>query len=83
MKKTLFVVTMLLLTACGSKDNQFCECLKAGEELNEYAASLFEEEVNNGKAQKLKHLKDNQLKECANYQTMKGEDMLARKAECK
>lgn len=82
MKKTLFPVLILLLTACGSKDEQFCKCLNAGEELNTYSNKLLTEEVTQEKADKLKALKDTKKKECADYQTMMGDEMLKRKAEC-
>lgn len=83
MKRALIPVMAILLTACNSKDEQFCNCLKAGEELNTYSNKLLTEEVTQEKADKLKALKETKKKECADYQTMKGEDMLKRKAECK
>lgn len=82
MKKALISGMVLLLTACNSKDDQFCKCLKAGEELNAYSNKLLTEEVTQEKADKLKVLKDTKKKECADYQTMKGDEMLKRKAEC-
>lgn len=83
MKKMLFISAILLLTACNSKDEQFCKCMKAGEELNDFSSKLFQEEVTEDKAKKLKSLKDNKKKECADYQTMKGEEMLQKKEACK
>lgn len=82
MKKALISGMVLLLTACNSKDDQFCKCLKAGEDLNAYSNKLLTEEVTQEKADKLKVLKDTKKKECADYQTMKGDEMLKRKAEC-
>ena len=82
MKKTLFPVLILLLTACSSKDEQFCKCLNAGEELNTYSNKLLTEEVTHEKADKLKALKATKKKECADYQSMMGDEMLKRKAEC-
>jgi Tfp pilus assembly protein PilP len=82
MKKTLFPVLILVLSACSSKDEQFCKCMQAGEDLNEYSAKMLSEEVTAEKAAKMKELKDNKKKECVNYQTMMGDEMLKRKANC-
>lgn len=82
MKKVLIPGLIAVLVACSSKDEQFCKCLKAGEELNEYSNKMLTEEVTQEKADKLKALKDTKKKECADYQTMKGDEMLKRKAEC-
>lgn len=83
MKKMFFIGSILLFTACNSKDDQFCKCLQAGEELNDFSTTLFEGEITDTKAKKLETLKENKEKECADYQTMKGEEMLKRKSECK
>ena len=57
--------------------------MQAGEELNEFSAKMLTEEVTKEKATKMQQLKDAKKKECANYQTMMGDEMLKRKAECK
>jgi hypothetical protein len=82
MKKFLFIAALLIFSSCDSKDEQFCKCMQAGEELNAFSSALFEEEVTAEKAEKLKVLKTKQKKECADYQTMKGEEMLQRKEKC-
>ena len=82
MKRLLFIALPILLAACSSKDEQFCKCLNAGEELNSYASKMLTQEVTKEKANKMQQLKDAKKKECANYQTMMGDEMLKRKAEC-
>jgi hypothetical protein len=82
MKNYLFVATVLLLGACGSKDQQFCDCLEAGDALNSYSKELFQQEMTQIKADKLKKLKAVKKAQCADYQTMTGEEMLKRKTEC-
>lgn len=80
---TIISLLFLSLMACTSgKDEQFCKCLKAGEELNEYSTKLWSEEINDEKASKLKSLKEIKRKECTNYQTMDGAEMIKRKKEC-
>lgn len=82
--KLLFLITsILVLSACNSKDEQFCKCLKAGEELNDFSSKLFNGEMTSKKAQKLKGLKDAKKKECVDYQLMSGKEMLEKKATCK
>lgn len=82
MKNLLIISTILILSACNSKDEQFCECLKAGEELNVYSSSLLQEEITKEKSDKLKNLKKLKTEACKDYQTMDGPEMLKKKAEC-
>ena len=72
-----------MLGACSSKDEQFCKCLKAGEELNDFSPKLFNGDITSEKAEKLKGLKSVKKKECADYQIMSGKEMLEKKASCK
>ncbi len=72
-----------MLSACSSKDEQFCKCLKAGEDLNDFSSKLFSGEITSEKAEKLKGLKAIKKKECVDYQLMSGKEMLEKKASCK
>ena len=56
--------------------------MQAGEELNDFSAKMMTEEVTQQKANKMQQLKDVKKKECVDYQTMMGDEMLKRKAEC-
>jgi hypothetical protein len=82
MKKMIFPVLAIILFSCSNKDEQFCKCLQAGEQLNEYSVKLLEGDVTQEKASKLKELKSKQKEACKDYQTMKGDEMLKRKKEC-
>lgn len=82
MKKLLVFVVVAGLFSCSSKDDQFCKCMQAGEELNEFSAKMLSEEVTAEKAAKMKELKEIKKKECVDYQTMMGDEMLKRKANC-
>ena len=80
MKK--FVLIALVFTACSQRDEQFCKCLEAGEKFNVEANKLL-----NGKSSSMSKVERAKLKKdkeiaCANYQTMTGEEMLKRKADC-
>ena len=82
--KLLFIFTsIIVLGACSSKDEQFCKCLKAGEELNDFSSKLFSGEITSEKAEKLKGFKEAKKKECVDYQIMSGKEMLEKKASCK
>ncbi|GAB5416946.1 MAG: hypothetical protein Crog4KO_18130 [Crocinitomicaceae bacterium] len=78
---------MAILWACssdgGEKDEQFCKCMKAGDELNKFSAELFERQPTAEDAKKMKELKSKSKKECSDYYTMSGEEMLKRKKACK
>jgi hypothetical protein len=72
-----------MLSACSSKDEQFCNCLNAGKELNDFSAKMFSGTITQEKANQLLKLKQAKKTACADYQTMDGAEMLKRKAECK
>lgn len=82
MKNILIISTICLLSACNSKDEQFCDCLKAGEELNVFSSDLMQGKITKEKADKLKKLKSLKADACKDYQTMSGPEMLEKKAAC-
>lgn len=82
MKKIFTIISVLFLFSCSSKDEQFCACLKAGDELNQFSSELFTKEIGKEDADKLKDLKNKKKQECKNYQTMKGPEMLEKKSSC-
>lgn len=81
-KKLFFVGTLVILSSCGSKDNQFCSCLKAGDELNAHSVQLFDGNISKEKAEKQQKLIKAKKEACKNYETMTGPEMLKRKKEC-
>lgn len=81
MKKSA-VVILLILASCSSKDPKMCECLEAGEKLNQFSSEIMMKEITATDAEKMKTLKAEKAKKCADYQEMSGEEMLKRKAEC-
>lgn len=83
MTKFSILLAGIILFSCSSKDQEFCNCLKAGEELNDFSATLFTKDITKKEADKLKSLKATQKSKCANYQTMTGAEMLKRMNECK
>jgi hypothetical protein len=68
--------------SCKESDPQFCECMKAGEELNAFSAELLNGDITAEKDRKLQDLKQRKKQACKNYQTMNGSEMLEKKAGC-
>lgn len=84
MKFILLFVCASFLLACGNSDldPKMCDCLEAGEKLNDFSASMFQKEVSDADVEQMKKLKAEKKRKCANFQTMSGEEMLKKKAAC-
>jgi hypothetical protein len=83
--KQLIVISFSLavLTACSSKDTQFCNCLKASAQLNELSNDLLRNTFTDAKAAQLLRLKKLKKEQCLEYVYMDGKEMLERKKACK
>ncbi len=75
---------LFVLVACGSSESTpFCKCMKAGNELNEYAAEVLKNQVIDAAVEKkMTSLKQTKKKLCASYETMGGAKMLELKRAC-
>ena len=82
MKYIFFLSSILLMTSCSQKDEQFCKCLKAGDELNDFSSKLFNENVTPKLQKEMQKLRAAKTSACKNYQTMDGKKMLELKSEC-
>ena len=78
----LVVCSALLMYACSSKDDQFCECMSAGEELSEFGAQFMEESPTEEETAEWEELRAAQSTACIDYQEMSGDEMRQRKDEC-
>jgi hypothetical protein len=78
----LFGIVAIVLFSCGSKDEQFCECMKVGEEFNQTSKEILVKGESSKLVAKFKALKSKKEKVCKKYETMGGKEMLERKAEC-
>jgi hypothetical protein len=83
MKKIIFLSSILIVVSCSSKDEQFCKCLKAGDELNAFSSKLFDKEITPKMQKEMQKLRSTKASACKNYQTMDGKKMLELKEECK
>ncbi len=81
MRYCLFCL-LFLLVSCGPKDPQMCSCLESSEQLNQLSSRLLSGKVTQAQKDSLIQLRAETAKKCLNYQTMSGEEMLKRKADC-
>lgn len=82
MKTFYYIVATISLFSCTSKDQQFCDCLKAGEDLNNKTKIVFNQVVTQKLHKEIQDLKAKKKSACENYQTMSGKKMLELKKEC-
>lgn len=84
MKKFLFLLSFpIVLISCNQKDEKFCECLAKSEEFNILNQSILNGKTDVSTVKKAVKLKKEKQTVCQDYVDMNGEQMLARKKECK
>ena len=82
MKFLFLFVIIVVFNSCSSKDEQFCKCLKSGEELNNFSKTLFDKEITPAIKIKMKALRKATKSACKNYTKMGKEKMLELKEAC-
>lgn len=82
MKKTFVLAGLALLFSCSQRDEQFCECLEIGNQLNEFSSTILSDGPSVESAQKLNEIKSKKQKACEGYLTMDGPEMIRKKAAC-
>ena len=80
--KITALFALLILASCSNKDEQFCTCLAAGEELNEFTQQFFDKTPSSEEAKKVSDLKEAKTVACKDYQMMSGDIMRQKKADC-
>jgi hypothetical protein len=80
--KSISLFALLFFTACSSKDEQFCQCLNAGQELNRYTQQFFDRMPSSYEEERVKELKGIKSNACKDYQLMSGKIMRQKKVEC-
>lgn len=84
MKKFLLIFYFAIaLFSCSQKDEKFCECLVKSEEFNLMNQAILNGKTDVATVKKAVELKKEKQKVCQDYVNMDGEQMLARKNECK
>lgn len=76
------IIAALVFSACTTRDEKFCECLKAGDELNKVTAKFMSEVPTEKDAEEILELKAQKNEVCKGYTEMSGEEMLKRKKDC-
>lgn len=82
MKKAILPISVLLLFSCSTPSDPFCDCLEAGEKLNNFSEKLMEGSATEDEATELKQLRDAKKSACEEYETMDGATMREKKAAC-
>jgi hypothetical protein len=76
---TLFVAAAaVMFTSCSGdeevKDDQFCACLSATEDLNEVSSTLMEGGITEENRQEVKELRAKKDKLCKDYEMLSGDE---------
>jgi hypothetical protein len=82
MKKTVILTGLVLLFSCSQRDEQFCECLEIGNQLNEFSSTILTDGASLESAEKLNEIKAKKQKACEGFLTMDGPEMIRKKAAC-
>ena len=81
MKK--WFVLALLFASCTQQEGRFCDCMEAGEILNEETAKIMNSGEASEKDEKnIQALKDEKKKLCKEFETLDGETMRELKKSC-
>ncbi|MGV3629632.1 MAG: hypothetical protein ACO1O6_00405 [Bacteroidota bacterium] len=75
-------LAIMLLASCSSRDPKMCDCLDAGDKLNDFSAKMLQKEPTSADHKKMIRLREQKKLKCADFQTMSGDEMLKRKATC-
>ena len=78
----LIIIVALFFVSCSGGDNQFCECMNAGEELNNYSSELLSNGVENVNEREMNKLRSKKDSLCSPYELMGGDDLSALKESC-
>lgn len=78
----LFLISGIMLCACTGRDEAFCRCLEAGEELNVQSEKMLKDSSNPAERKKYHDLKRQKEKVCRSFQTMDGPTMIEKKRAC-
>jgi len=86
-KTSVIALTAFAFVSCSGeagikKDEQFCECLKATDDLNDVSSKLMEGDISEEDRKQVKELTATKKKLCEKYETMSGKDNAKRKELC-
>jgi len=76
------LIILLICASCSSKDEQFCECLSAGKNLNNETQQFFDKAPTDEDQKRIQELKKLKNDACKNYTEMGGDEMRKRKEDC-
>lgn len=76
----LFVAAVTV--SCSKRDDKFCNCMEAGEKLNNFSKELLERGAKQEDEVKIQELRAAKDSACVDYYTMGGDAMREKKKEC-
>lgn len=82
LKKNLGIITLILIfTSCG--DTEFCECIKAGDKLNDQSNKILNGENSQEAYVLQQELLEEKRNACRDYENTDGETLRKLQEECK
>lgn len=85
-KTALLAIAVVAMSSCSGeedvKDDQFCECLQATEDLNEVSSTLMEGGITVESQNKVKELRAKKDKLCKKYSKLSGAENKKKKKLC-
>jgi hypothetical protein len=84
MKKTWIIglIVTAVTVSCSKRDDEFCNCMEAGEKLNQFSNELLQRGANQEDEVKIKGLRAAKDSACVDFYTMGGDAMREKKKEC-
>lgn len=82
MIKIHYILPVFFIFSCSQKDQKMCDCLQAGEKLNEFSTTVLMKDITENDLKKMEQLKKDKTQKCVDFQMMSGEEMLKKKAAC-
>ena len=76
----LFVA--VIAVSCSKRDDKFCDCMEAGEKLNNFSKELLDRGAKQEDEVKIQELRAAKDSACVDYYTMGGDAMREKKKEC-
>jgi len=82
MQKIILIAGLVVLTACKPKDEKFCQCMQVSKQLNEATQDGISNGADKEMVDKIKSLREEKSRICADYEMMGGPELLEKKAAC-
>src|SRR5690606_30715177 len=82
MQKIILIAGLLVLAACKTKDEKFCQCMQVSKQLNEATQYGIYNGADKAMDDKIIAIREEKNQSCADYEMMAGPELLEKKAAC-